>query len=225
MDERNENTNFENAAAAPVENNIPAPEPAPVAAEKQPKKTTKDFTPEERKAIVARAAKIDLSRAAKEFNTSWQAIAALQKAAQREKLKAKQKPAKAKLKVNAAPKNIKRSNEFSQKEKDAILAKARIHGFREVAAEFGTNWQTLASWNKQQRNMAAALASDKTKAKTQKASGAVSATTAKKPSESSSKSKNMSAEELGIENAILKEKVAILTQQVEKLRNAVGNLA
>ena len=239
MDERtydpanNEGTNI---AEAPVENNAPET-PAPVTDEVQPtaiKKSNKDFTPEERKAILARAAKVDLARAAKEFNTSWQAIAALQKAEQRAKLKAKQKPAakvkKAKTaKTAAATKVIKKSGEFSQKEKDAILAKARVHGFREVAAEYGTNWQTLASWNKQQKNMTAsedkAKVKNRSRAKKAVEGAAVSVAAASKPEVSVGKSKNMSAEELEIENAILKEKLAILTQQVEKLRIAVGSLA
>ena len=243
MDERNygysEPTNFEPAQApeAPVEDNASAPAPATEQPAKEQKRGPKDFTPEEVKTILARAAKVDLSRVAKEYNTSWQAIMSLQKAEKAAKMKAKQKPAvkeKKNAKAVEAPKTIKRSEEFTKKEKEDILERARKFGFREVAAEVGTNWQTLAYWNKHQRLTGSVptdtnvkpAAKPKVKAaaaahapKTEKPAAASTSATSTKPA------KTANSEALEIENAILKEKLAILTQQVEKLRAAVGSLA
>ena len=234
MDERyNESTNFESAPEAQVENNTPAPE-APAVVPEQPakKKAPKDFTPEEVKAILARAAKVDLSRVAKEYNTSWQAIMSLQKAEAAAKAKAKQQKAKGAKKTIETPKTIKRSEEFTKKEKEDILERARKFGFREVAAEVGTNWQTLAYWNKQQKLTGSVPVDTKPASKSKAKTSVSSDKKTEKPkavsttaTAASKSTKPANSEALEIENAILKEKLAILTQQVEKLRAAVGSLA
>ena len=260
MDERNfgfNNYNYNESSTwgtpAPAENNTPAPAPvpenAPVASAPAPapaveetkakKKAAKDFSLEEVQAILSRAEKVDLSRVAAEFGTTWQAVSALQKQAKNAKIKAKQKtekPAKApkvkKAKVIPLPKSeVKKSSEFTQAEKDAILERARKEGFREVAVAVGTNWQTLAAWNKQQKENAAAPAQVKVKVQPKvRAAKPVSApkapaVEAPKSTEILKKTKLAPSEVLEVENAILKEKLAMLTEQVEKLRAAVGSLA
>ena len=218
-------------------------------------KKVKDFNDEEKAAIAARAKKSELSRIAKDFGTTWQVVSAIAKAAAKPKVKpktktnakpkaaAKKKPAK---KPAAAPKKAARSNNERRLE---ILKRASEIGVTKAAAEAGVSKWTVFQWRKimkkegyvlppvakgrSRKNAAAAVSTPKstakstakTKAPASKAKAAAPKVTATKTAPKNTAKPSGSYSSLELENQILKQKLATLTEQVEKLRAAIAKLA
>ena len=219
-------------------------------------KKIKDFTAEEKALILARADKIEPSRVAKEFNTTWQVVSAIQRDARKKAGQAKQaKESKKASKQKAAPSKkagkakAKHSDENSAKkklsneEKNAILARANEIGATNAANEAGISKWTIFQWRKMLKKSGVAVEPLSRKKTTTVPSSAknVKNTKAKKsapkteetPSSEKvqkvsrpAKSKAENAPNtLEFENALLKEQVASLTKQVEKLKAAISQLA
>ena len=153
-------------------------------------KRIKDFTDEEKAAIIARLKRIEPTRVAKEFDTTPQTVAAINNAVKGKKKATKKAPA---IKMT--------------KKRSAILARAE--------EEAGISKWTIFQWRKQMKKAGMPVTSLKKKSK--------KAVTKKEVVEQNVSTKNTSSLEL--ENAILKDKVASLTAQVEKLRAAIAKLA
>ena len=149
---------------------------------KTTKKGTKDFTAEEKALILKRATEVGINRAAEEFESSWQAIAAMQR------------EAKANGTLPLAPSRPKGSIAKTEHKTQLIKAVEKIEEAVPVKEEHVTTQNTVTK-------------------KAEELKVSVSSDTEKKHSA------------MEIENAILREKVAVLTEQLEKLRSAVSQLA
>ena len=143
-------------------------------------KHIKDFTDEEKAAIVARLKKIEPARVAKEFDTTWQVVVAIAKAA-----------------------NKTRTAAIKLKKRAEILARAEEIGVTQAAEKARISRSTIFQWRKK--------------------AGMSLKRKSKKVVEKKEVKKTHSSLEL--ENAILRDKVASLTAQVEKLRAAIAKLA
>ena len=161
-------------------------------------KRIKDFTDEEKAAIIARLKRIEPTRVAKEFDTTPQTVAAINNAVKGKKKATKKAPA---IKMT--------------KKRSAILARAEEVGVTQAAEEAGISKWTIFQWRKQMKKAGMPVTSLKKKSK--------KAVTKKEVVEQNVSTKNTSSLEL--ENAILKDKVASLTARVEKLRAAIAKLA
>ena len=217
-----------------------------------PQKKVKDFTAEEKVAISARADRIELTRVAKEFNTTWQVVRAIQEAVHKEAANKKQakkqvkKPAapagKAK-KVTAAPaaSDKKKAPKLTDADRAAILERATEIGATEAAKEAGISKWTVFQWRKTMKKAGKVVApiprrKSAPQAKNTKAPAPVKAPAvavkknvvkmpeAPKAAPAPKKSEAVYSS-LDFENRLLKEQVAALTKQVEKLRAAVNQLA
>jgi len=184
-----------------------------------PLKKIKDFNDEEKAAILARANKIELPRVAREFGTTWQVVSAIQRAAKNAGKKAKvsakktakaapAKSAKTAKTVKAASKKAPRT---SDEKRLAILKRASEIGITQAAAEAGAA---------RVRGSAKTAAPAKTPAKNKPAANTAKATELKLPAK-----KSGVYSQIELENEMLKQQVATLTEQVEKLRAAVSKLA
>ena len=126
------------------------------------KKTIRDFSDEEKKAMVERAKRLEVSRVAKEFDTSWQVVAALVRA-ENKKAKASKaaktaRAARSKVKTKraakaaAAPKTVQKATRtrtgLSETERSAILARAAEIGVTDAAKEVGISKWTIFQWRK-----------------------------------------------------------------------------
>ena len=198
-------------------------------------KKVKDFNDEEKAAIAARAKKSELSRIAKDFGTTWQVVSAIAKAAAKPKVKpqnktnakpkaaAKKKPAR---KPAAAPKKAARSN------KEAGVSKWTVFQWRKIMKKEGYVLPPVAK-GRSRKNAAAAVSTPKstakstakTKAPASKAKAAAPKVTATKTAPKNTAKPSGSYSSLELENQILKQKLATLTEQVEKLRAAIAKLA
>lgn len=191
-------------------------------------KSAKDFTPEEKLAILARAERIEFSRVAKEFGTTWQTVSAIKREANKEatkkaetevkKVKAEEKPAPIQPAIVTVNK---RSRDFTAEAKIKVLQRAGEIGFSRAAREAGISRWVLMQWERK------ALAENpnlqlniKHVKRSQPVAQVQKAIEVKQPVVEVRESGN-----LAVENAILKEKVAALTEQLEKLRAAVSKLA
>lgn len=205
-----------------------------------PLKKIKDFNDEEKAAILARANKIELPRVAKEFGTTWQVVSAIQRAAKNAKNAKKSKvkvaakkaaPAKRAKAAKAAPKSAsssKKAARTSDEKRLAILQRASEIGVTQAAAEAGVSKWTVFQWRKLMKKAGhevpkAARVRSTTGKKAAAAKAAPKNVKAAMPSMPAKK--NGTYSQLELENEMLKQQVANLTAQVEKLRAAVSQLA
>ena len=122
---------------------------------KELRKSAKDFTPEEKLAILARAERIEFSRVAKEFGTTWQTVSAIKREAKKEaskkvetevkKVKAEEKPAPVQPTVATVNK---RSRDFTAEAKIKVLQRAGEIGFSRAAREAGISRWVLMQWER-----------------------------------------------------------------------------
>ncbi|MBQ7196319.1 MAG: hypothetical protein IJS40_02805 [Synergistaceae bacterium] len=208
-----------------------------------PLKKIKDFNEEEKAAILARAKKIEAPRVAKEFNTTWQVVVAVMKQAQKATKKNKTKTASPKSKAVAkkttkksAKKTAdkgKRSSRFSEEEKLAILKRASEIGVPAAASEAGISKWTIFQWKKVMKKAGIeipkslrkkAAPAGKVRASKQEAKSDANAPKLKAAAKGTGRKTDIESS-LEFENAILRDKVATLTAQVERLRAAVAKLA
>jgi len=205
-----------------------------------PLKKIKDFNDEEKAAILARANKIELPRVAKEFGTTWQVVSAIQRAAKNAKNAKKSKskaapkkaaPAKKAKAAKAAPKSASSSSKKAARTSDekrlAILQRASEIGVTQAAAEAGVSKWTVFQWRKLMKKAghevpkAARVRSTTGK----KAAAKAAPKNVKTAMPAMPAKKNGTYSQLELENEMLKQQVANLTAQVEKLRAAVSQLA
>ncbi len=215
-----EKQKVENNAADPVET-------------KGKKKSAKDFTPEEKAAILARAERIEFSRVAKEFGTTWQTVSAIRKQAKKEatqKVDTEAKKIKVQVEEKSAPTKKplptgnKRSRDFTAEEKIKILQRAAEIGLSKAAREAGISRWVLMQWERKALAQNPDIQLNIKHSKRGRVSKVNQVTeTSNKPLGTEKTEKTN--DNLEIENAILREKVAALTEQLEKLRAAVANLA
>ncbi|MBR1486349.1 MAG: hypothetical protein IJ597_03740 [Synergistaceae bacterium] len=197
-------------------------------------KKVKDFSDEEKAAILARAEKIEVARVAKEFNTTWQVVSAIQRKAKNTKLKnAKSQKSKA---ANAKAPSSKTPHSSNVEKRLAILKRASEIGVIAAAAEAGVSKWIVFQWRKIMKkqgydipraarvrtNSKAAVATKA--AKTSRTPKVANKTTAPATSITRVKATG-SYSSLELENEMLKQKIADLTAQVSKLRAALSALA
>ena len=179
-------------------------------------KKVKDFSDEEKAAIIARAERIEIARVAKEFNTTWQVVSAIQRSAKNAKAKAKIKKNKiVKLPKTAAGKAPRSSDE----RRLAILKRASEVGVTVAAAEAGVSKWTVFQWRKLMKKAGYDVPRA---AKVRSNTNSVASTP--KVTEPRIKTTG-SYSGLELENEMLKQKVASLNAQVAKLRAALSALA
>ena len=182
-------------------------------------KKVKDFTDEEKAAILARADRIEIARVAKEFNTTWQVVSAIQRSAKN----AKNKKGKATKITKSAKTASGRAPQSSDERRLAILQRASEVGVNAAAAEAGVSKWTVFQWRKLMKKAGydvprAAKVRTKTNA-------AATASTTKVAAISRSKPAGSTYSNVEFENELLKQKVAALNEQVAKLRAALSALA
>ena len=201
-------------------------------------KKIKDFNDEEKAAILARANKIELTRVAKEFGTTWQVVSAIQRASKTAARKAKAKtsakktaPAKkvraVKTSAKSSPKKAARS---SDERRLAILQRASEIGVTQAAAEAGVSKWTVFQWRKLMKKAGhevprAARVRSTGKKTTVKAAPSTAKVKVKAAMPAMLVKKSGTYSQLELENEMLKQQVANLSAQVEKLRAAVSQLA
>ena len=185
------------------------------------KKKVSDFTAEEKIAISARADKIELSRVAKEFGTSWQVVSAIQRAAKSAVAKAKSQAAK-KL---SAPQNSNaaKAPRSNDERRLAILKRASEIGVTAAAAEAGVSKWTVFQWRKIMKK----AGYDIPRAARVVTKGPQAATAAQTlPTQFSMPGKKSGVySQIELENEMLKQQVATLSEQLKKLRAALSQLA
>lgn len=116
-------------------------------------KKVKDFSDEEKAAILARLKRIEPARVAKEFNTTWQVVVAIQNSTKKKAKPASRAAKKAEdkkgTKVKAAA--VKRKHKSATAAADkraAILARAEEIGVTSAAEEAGISKWTVFQWRK-----------------------------------------------------------------------------
>lgn len=208
-------------------------------------KRVKDFTDEEKAAIIARLQRVEPFRVAKEFDTTWQTVAAIGKAAN--KMTARRvrgTKAAAKNAVKEA-RRIKKLKTLQKREE--ILARAAEIGVTRAAEEAGISKWTIFQWRKQMKKAGIPVEPIKhvkvsgrsgekgRNVKKGKGSAAASKATVSTELKAGKKVSRVSVGKLvrdnsvnislEFENAKLRDRVAALTEQVEKLRAAIAKLA
>ena len=152
-----------------------------------------------------------------------------------------------------SPAESKGSKDFTAEERATIIAKAKEVGFEKVANEFGIRARLISYWIQQEkkktvkRSKAAKpskpLMGTRTKAKGSKLevehiaedastvqtvstepTKAIELVIADKPIEPTGRKVEKQTDGLIIENAILKERIALLNKEIEKLRTALTSL-
>ena len=204
-------------------------------------KKVKDFNDEEKAAIVARANRIEVARVAKEFGTTWQVVSAIQRAAKNAKTKTKakvqpKKAAPAKKSNAAKTKTVaKKAARSSDERRLEILKRASEIGITQAAAEAGVSKWTVFQWRKVMKKAGydvpkaarvhTAQAAPASKGKAGVTKAVANTLKAKAPSLSLPERKSGVYSQLEVENEMLKQQVANLSAQVEKLRAALSTLA
>ena len=188
-------------------------------------KKVKDFNDEEKAAIVARANRIEVARVAKEFGTTWQVVSAIQRAA---------KNAKTKTKAKVQPKKAAAARSSDERRLE-ILKRASEIGITQAAAEAGVSKWTVFQWRKVMKKAGydvpkaarvhTAQAAPASKGKAGVTKAVANTLKAKAPSLSLPERKSGVYSQLEVENEMLKQQVANLSAQVEKLRAALSTLA
>ena len=148
-----------------------------------------------------------------------------------------------------SPAEPKGSKNFTAEERATIISKAKEVGFEKVANEFGIRARLISYWIQQEKRKASKpLRGTRTKAKgskldQKKAVEHIAENTPTMPVESvkdielvitdkpdkptgrkPEKSEEKPTDGLIIENAILKERIALLNKEIEKLRTALTSL-
>lgn len=199
-------------------------------------KKVKDFSAEERAAILERLKRIEPTRVAKEFDTTWQVVKAIERAEKKSTISKKAKTSARKSTKSKAAAVREEQRAAALERRSAILKRAEEIGVTEAANEAGISKWTVFQWRKALKKAGIAVtplrrkrsAVSKRSAKTKvrrvmsAAQADVSVVEKKKKSAVKTAAPEMSLE---YENMLLKEKVAALTEQVEKLRSAIAKLA
>ena len=196
-------------------------------------KKVNDFNDEEKAAIAARAKRSELSRVAKDFGTTWQVVNAIKKAAEKPKSKVKVK-AKAKAKPAAKTKTPARktakkastksiAKPSSNERRLEILKRAGEIGVTQAAAEAGVSKWTVFQWRKIMKK----AGYDIPRAARVVTKGPQAATAAQTlPTQFSMPGKKSGVySQIELENEMLKQQVATLSEQLKKLRAALSQLA
>lgn len=213
------------------------------------KKNIKTLTEEEKTAILKRAEKVDPRKVASEFGTSWQAVVALVHAKDKaskeevetvrtrrnrmkntsEKAEKKAAASVSKPQEDLSSMPLKKSADFTMEERLAVIARAGEIGLTKAAKEAHVNKYTITGWQRILKKHANAAKTEPEAAASEVAAEAVSSenpTVVKAHAERARKDiSSSSSASLEVENVILKEKVAALTAQVEKLKAALNALA
>ena len=142
-----------------------------------------------------------------------------------------------------SPAEPKGSKNFTAEERATIISKAKEVGFEKVANEFGIRARLISYWIQQEKRKASKpLRGTRTKAKGSKLDQkkavehiaddaptvsvkAIESVIADKPVKSTGrKAEEKPTDGLIIENAILKERISLLSKEIEKLRTALTSL-
>ena len=202
-------------------------------------KKTKDFTPEERDAIVARAKEIGAVEAAKEVGTSYQVIAGWMKPQKKTEEITPQRdgvPEKAAVipGQNGLPAKRDNPRDYTPEERKMIVAKADEVGNPPVKAAYGfNNNYIIHDWRRSLMRQAKRIEKETAKAQTQATQPADETSSQDKtvviPEVSSQEApitlpSPVANYPLEVEVILLREKVADLTRQIERLRSVVSTL-
>ena len=132
-----------------------------------------------------------------------------------------------------SPAELKGSKDFTPEERATIIAKAQEVGFEKVANEFGIRARLVSYWLQQEKKKASKPLK---RAKDSKLDAiehitedaptkAIELVIADKPVKATGrKAEEKQTDGLIIENAILKERIALLNKEIEKLRTALTSL-
>ena len=132
-----------------------------------------------------------------------------------------------------SPAELKGSKDFTPEERATIIAKAQEVGFEKVANEFGIRARLISYWLQQEKKKASKPLK---RAKDSKLDAiehitedaptkAIELVIADKPVKATGrKAEEKQTDGLIIENAILKERIALLNKEIEKLRTALTSL-
>ncbi len=159
-------------------------------------KTKKDFSHEERLAIIKRAEEVGFQRAAEESDTLIKTIKAWKR-----------------FEDGVYPK------QFTQEERTVILAKAKEIGFDQVAREYGINPGSIKNWKYKMTklpNNPLPIVEPVQKAN-------VDSVKAVSPLVSFISREEI--EKIIAENALMKDKIVFLTTHIEKLRTVIADLS
>lgn len=205
-------------------------------------KKVKDFNEEEKAAILERAKELGILKVAEEFGTTWQVVSAIRRAANQSTRKAKVKPVtkrrtSAKRSRSAKP-IAKKSGRATAEERLEILKRASEIGVTQAADEAGVSKWTVFQWRKLMRKAgqdvpkAPRVRTEAPKAPTAKSKSKSAITKVVAETLNSTETAlNFPANKSGVysqielENEMLKQQVANLSQQVNKLRAALSQLA
>ncbi len=116
---------------------------------------------------------------------------------------------------------------YTEAEQDEILERAKVVGIHKAAQEYGLTWQMVTSWSRKRKAAAEALNAPKSQdAKPEKLgkSGKPDKADKSDKSKADGKASPASNSKLELENAILRERVGTLAQQVERLKKAITEL-
>ena len=192
-------------------------------------KKTKDFTPEERDAIVARAKEIGAVEAAKEVGTSYQVIAGWMKRQKKTEIILQRDGIPEKATVipgrDGLPEKRENLNDYTPEERKMIVAKADEVGNPLVKAAYGfKNNYVIHDWRrslvrqaKRAEKMAAQTIKTTDKTSPQDKTVVIPEAPITLPSP-------VASYPLEVEVILLREKVADLTRQIERLRSVVSSL-
>ena len=130
--------------------------------------------------------------------------------------------------TNYRKRTKKGTKDFTREQKLKIVEYAAKVGINKAAEDYGTTWQAVVAMQKKLKTESILFHNklDTNKAEDTNAESPTPAVEEKKLA--TKQSVNNSVKEyspLEIENAILREKIIALTEQVEKLRSAVSHLA
>ena len=172
----------------------------------------KDFTDEEKTAIIARAKEIGTRRAAEEFGLTYWVVKYL-----RYHNKPVNKIKSSNTMDKPLTKEVKQAKDFTYEEKAAIIAKAKRIGDSKTAKEFNTTRWVVRNLRYQSDNGIVGGRKTVTTNDENKKHSVVTV----------SKNKTVNANEqkrLKMENEILKERITSLAEQVNKLKEAIAML-
>ena len=200
-------------------------------------KKTKDFTPEEREAIVARAKEIGAVEAAKEAGTNHHVIAGWMKNQKKQTAIISQRdgiPEKAAVipGQNGLPAKRDNPRDYTPEERKMIVAKADEVGNPPVKAAYGfNNNYVIHDWRRSLIRQAKRAEKETAKAQTQAIKPADKTSPQDKtviipeaPEVPQTPPSPVANYPLEVEVILLREKVADLTRQIERLRSVVSTL-
>lgn len=183
------------------------------------RKKTRDFTDEERKEIMQEARKTTFRKAAEKFNIN---LSTIKYWFYREKLSTESTNG-TQNQDSLTTSRLRNIKDFTREEKIEAIQRANEIGVREAAKERGISWQALSAWKKVYKVDAAEVKKQSTET--------VIPIQEKSPTEPPQLQEHEEAalldkiNSLKIENVLLKEKIEVVSNQLEKLRLAIGDLA